>query len=139
METECLGEDAWSPALVTEAVSGNLPTITCLVAITDTVVGFVVLSLAGDIAELQRIAVAREARRAGTGSALLAAAVRAAADSQADRMLLEVREDNARARAFYAANDFIEVDRRPRYYADAQTAVVLRRALGRGCGSGSTC
>ncbi len=39
-------------------------------------------------------------------------------------MLLEVREDNAGALAFYAARGFVEVDRRPRYYRDGATAVM---------------
>ena len=42
-------------------------------------------------------------------------------------MLLEVREDNAAALGFYAARGFVEVDRRPRYYRDGATAVVLGR------------
>ena len=41
-------------------------------------------------------------------------------------MLLEVREDNAGALAFYAAGGFAEIDRRRRYYRDGATAVVLR-------------
>jgi ribosomal-protein-alanine N-acetyltransferase len=36
--------------------------------------------------------------------------------------------------AFYAAHGFVEVDRRPRYYRDGSTAVVMRRSLGGGCG-----
>ena len=43
----------------------------------------------------------------------------------ADRLLLEVREDNHVACAFYAARGFTEIDRRPRYYADGTTAVIL--------------
>ena len=97
------------------------------------VVGHAVTSLAGDIAELQRIAVTPAARRTGVASGLLEACVElAGADGEADRMLLEVREDNAGALAFYAARGFVEVDRRPRYYRDGATAVVMRRPLGRG-------
>ena len=50
-----------------------------------------------------------------------------ARDAGADRLLLEVREDNTGALAFYAARGFVEVDRRARYYRDGTTAVVLRR------------
>jgi ribosomal protein S18 acetylase RimI-like enzyme len=45
-----------------------------------------------------------------------------------------VREDNLEALAFYAARDFVEVDRRRKYYRDGTTAVVLRRAIGPACG-----
>ena len=74
------------------------------------------------------------ARRTGVASRLLAASVALAGDSEADRMLLEVRSDNAGALAFYAARGFVEVDRRPRYYKDGSTAVVMRLPLGKGCG-----
>ncbi len=98
------------------------------------VVGHAVTSTAGDIAELQRIAVREADRRAGVAATLLAGVVDEARRSTADRLLLEVREDNRAALAFYASQGFVEIDRRPRYYADGTTAVVLRRALVRGCG-----
>lgn len=119
--------------MLAEGLAGRLPTVHYLVAEVDgEVVGHAVTSLAGDIAELQRIAVTPSVRRAGIASALLDASVALARG--ADRMLLEVRTDNDGAVSFYAANGFVEVDRRPRYYRDGATAVVMRRPLGRGCG-----
>ncbi len=136
LEDECLGADAWSIGLVREGVLGRLPTVTYLVAEVDgDVVGHAVTSSAGDIAELQRIAVAQSHRRQGIAGSLLDASVDAARRTPADRLLLEVREDNSGALSFYAGQGFVEIDRRLRYYADGTTAVVLRRSLGRGCGS----
>jgi len=133
LELDNLGPDAWSVGLLEEGIAGRVPTVHYLVAETDdAVVGHAVTSLAGDIAELQRIAVTPPARRTGVASALLDASVLLA--EGADRMLLEVRADNAGALAFYAANGFVEVDRRPRYYKDGASAVVMRRPLGKGCG-----
>ena len=40
-----------------------------------------------------------------------------------------MREDNRAACAFYAARGFREIDRRPRYYADGTTAVILSKEL----------
>lgn len=135
LEQECLGADAWSVALVRDGILGDLPTITYLVADLDgEVVGHAVTSSAGDIAELQRIAVTASHRRRGIAAALLAGVVDAARRTPADRLLLEVREDNRTAIAFYAGQGFVEIDRRPRYYADGTTAVVMRRPLVRGCG-----
>ena len=137
LEFDNLGADAWSEGLVREGVTGNLPTITYLVAeIEDELVGHATASIVADIAELQRIAVDRDHRRVGIATALLDAVVDTANHRGADRLLLEVREDNAGALAFYASHDFIEIDRRPRYYRDGTTAVVLRRSLVRGCGGG---
>jgi ribosomal-protein-alanine N-acetyltransferase len=135
-ETVNLGADAWSHGLVAEGVGGRLPTVHYLVAEEDDrLVGHAVASLAGDVAELQRIAVAAGHRRAGVATALLDEVLALATTGGADRVLLEVREDNAGALAFYAARGFVEVDRRRRYYRDGATAVVLRRPLGRGCGA----
>lgn len=135
LEQENLGVDAWSPELVAEGIAGDLPTVFYLVAEDDgSVVGHAVVSAVADIAELQRIAVTPARRRGGLASELLEEGCRLARESGADRLLLEVREDNAGALRFYAARDFVEIDRRPRYYRDGTTAIVLRRALVGGCG-----
>ncbi len=134
-EADNLGGDAWSHGLIAEGVAGRLPTVHYLVAEEEhQLVGHAVASLAGDIAELQRIAVAEDHRRGGVATALLDGVLALAVAGGADRVLLEVREDNAGALAFYGARGFVEVDRRRRYYRDGATAVVLRRSLGRGCG-----
>jgi ribosomal-protein-alanine N-acetyltransferase len=134
-EADNLGADAWSPGLVAEGVAGRLPTVRYLVAESEgEVVGHAVASLVADIAELQRIAVAAPWRRRGVAAALLDEVVVLARDAGADRVLLEVREDNTAALGFYAARGFVEVDRRRRYYRDGATAVVFRLSLGRGCG-----
>ena len=85
--------------------------------------------------ELQRIAVRAAHRRAGVASALLAEVLDVTGRTEADRLLLEVRDDNQAALAFYAGSGFTEIGRRPRYYADGATAVVLRLALIRGTGT----
>lgn len=136
LEQANLGADAWSHGLIAEGIAGTLPTVRYLVAADDdgTVVGHAVASIVADIAELQRISVAPEHRRGGVASALLAAVVEAGRTERADRLLLEVREDNHGALAFYAARGLVEVDRRPRYYSDGSTAVVMRLGLGPTCG-----
>lgn len=134
-EASNLGGDAWSPGLLAEGVAGRVPHATYLVAeVEGDVVGHAVVSVVVDVAELQRIAVSSAHRRTGVASALLAACVDAAVAGRADRLLLEVREDNAPALSFYAARGFTEVDRRPRYYRDGATAVVLRLGIGPRCG-----
>ncbi|WP_292607527.1 ribosomal protein S18-alanine N-acetyltransferase [Nocardioides sp. REDSEA-S30_B4] len=133
-EADNLGADAWPPALVAPGVRGEVPHAHYLVAeLAGAVVGHAVVSVVVDVAELQRIAVSTSARRCGVASALLEECVALARSGRADRMLLEVREDNASALAFYAARGFTEVDRRPRYYRDGTTAVVMRLGLGPRC------
>jgi ribosomal-protein-alanine N-acetyltransferase len=143
LEREALGSDAWSERLVTEGVAGLIPTTLYLVAEPDpsaepdpavepvetTVIGYAAASMVADVAELQRIAVAAAHRRTGVASALLARVEDEARVRHVDRLLLEVREDNRAACAFYAARGFGEVDRRPRYYADGTTAVILSKEV----------
>ncbi len=139
LEAACQGSDAWSENLVREGVTGDLPTIRYLVAQQDgqqdgQIEGYAVASYAGDIAELQRIGVAEDARRTGLASALLDEVIAEAPSTGANRMLLEVRSDNAGALKFYAARGFVEIDRRPRYYRDGADAIVMRLPLVTGCG-----
>jgi ribosomal-protein-alanine N-acetyltransferase len=135
LESECQGADAWSAWLVRDGIGGGLPTVRYLVAELDgEVVGYAVASFAGDIAELQRIGVAAAVRRTGTATALLDEVVAEAPATGADRLLLEVREDNTAALGFYAARGFVEIDRRARYYRDGAAAVVMRRPLLKGGG-----
>ncbi|WP_299050695.1 ribosomal protein S18-alanine N-acetyltransferase [uncultured Nocardioides sp.] len=132
-ETTNLGDDAWSPALVRAGILGDLPTVRYLLAETDgEVVGHAVASLVADVAELQRIAVDEAHRRGGVASALIAAVEAEALAVDAERLLLEVREDNHGAQAFYAAHGFVEIARRRNYYADGAPAVVMERRLAPG-------
>jgi ribosomal-protein-alanine N-acetyltransferase len=134
LETGTLGAEAWSYGLVAEGIRGNLPTVQYLLAeVGGRPVGHAVASLAGDVAELQRIGVTGTARRTGVAGALLDEVLVLARRSGADRLLLEVREDNAGALAFYAARGFVEIDRRRRYYQDGAAAVVMRIGLRKGC------
>jgi len=125
LETVCQGADAWPEALVRDGVAGTVPTVRHLVARVGGVVGYAVASVAGDVVELQRIGVDPARRRAGVATELVAAVVGLAHEERADRVLLEVRADNAGAIGFYAASGFEEIARRPRYYRDGATAVVL--------------
>jgi [ribosomal protein S18]-alanine N-acetyltransferase len=135
LETECLGADAWPENLVADGLGGEVPTVHYLVATSgDQVVGYAVVSVAGDIADLQRIAVGAANRRTGRASELLTAVAGLGRDAGADRLLLEVREDNSAALGFYAARGLVEIDRRPKYYRDGTTAVVMRLSLVKGCG-----
>jgi ribosomal-protein-alanine N-acetyltransferase len=136
LERAAFGSDAWSDALVSEGLGGQIPGALYLVATgpsadaTEAVVGYAAASLFADVSELQRIAVESTERRTGVASALLERIEEEARLRYSEQLLLEVREDNAAACAFYAARGFRELDRRPRYYADGTTAVVLAKELG---------
>ncbi|MEP9382792.1 ribosomal protein S18-alanine N-acetyltransferase [Nocardioides sp. KR10-350] len=131
LEAGSFPDDAWTEDYLRLAVSGELPTVAVLAAEADgEVVGHVIVSTVFEIAELQRIAVAPEHRRRGVATALLHATAARAAAAGAERLLLEVREHNRPALAFYRKEGFAEIDRRDRYYRDGTTAVILQLDLG---------
>jgi [ribosomal protein S18]-alanine N-acetyltransferase len=131
LEDELFGVDAWSEVAVLEGPGRH-----AVVAVDDDeVVGYAVTMRSADLADLQRIGVRPDHRRQGVARTLLDEALAHARDEGATRMLLEVSARNTDALAFYAAADFVEIDRRRRYYRDGSDAVVMRRSLGRAaCG-----
>jgi len=81
------------------------------------------------IARLYSIAVAPEARGAGIGESLLAAAERGARRRGRKTFRLEVRTDNAAARRLYARRDYRVFGTKPGYYEDGCDAVRYEKAL----------
>jgi [ribosomal protein S18]-alanine N-acetyltransferase len=122
LEAEIFGADAWSPASVHEELTAA--SRQCFVAVEDGEVrGYVVVRDAGDVADLQRIAVTPVMRRRGLATRLLSACDMTAYD----RTLLEVRADNVAALRFYGREGFTEIARRRSYYADGTDVVVMQR------------
>ena len=127
LEAAVFGADAWSAASVAEELTG--PRRRAWVA-GQPVHAYAVSSLAGDVTDLQRIAVAADRRGTGVATSLMTTLLDAARDDGATRVLLEVAADNAAALALYARHGFAEIDRRPAYYRDGRDALVLSLTLG---------
>jgi ribosomal-protein-alanine N-acetyltransferase len=133
LEEQLFGSDAWSAAVVADALAAPSAGRHAVVAEAgDRVVGYAVLRVAGDVADLDRIAVDPGHRRDGLATALLRAVGDASREAGADRLLLEVSEGNTGARAFYAARGAVELDRRRRYYRDGSDALVLQLPIAHG-------
>lgn len=90
--------------------------------------GFLLLRIILDEAEIITIGVA--APRQGIATALLGQGITAARAQGVAKLHLEVAEDNAPARALYAAFGFVQTGRRPAYYANGAAALTLMLALG---------
>lgn len=129
LERDIFGDDAWSTTQVAADVEASSQTV--LVAEADErLVGYAVVALAGDVADILRIAVRESSRRAGVASALLREAERVGTAGGAGRVMLEVSAQNVGAQGFYGARGYLEIARRHAYYADGSDAIVLARALG---------
>ena len=79
-----------------------------------------------ETAELVRIAAAE--KRQGTGAALMAALTDAAEAAGCERIMLEVRADNAPAMAMYKKYGFSEISVRRGYYGGVD-AIIMERSL----------
>jgi ribosomal-protein-alanine N-acetyltransferase len=98
--------------------------------------GLILLRVAADEAEILTIGVAPESRRRGGAARLLERAVTECAARGVRALFLDVADDNAPARRFYAGHGFSEIGTRPSYYArgaaPAVAARVMRRQLSQG-------
>ncbi len=125
LEEQLFRADAWSVGSVREELLGERR-VAVVACEGDVVVGYAVTVAAGDVVDLQRVAVHPGRRRRGLARRLLDAALER---TRGDRVLLEVSAANQAALGFYAAEGFAEIDRRPRYYRDGSDAVVMSRPL----------
>ena len=84
----------------------------------------------GESADIMTVAVDPRHRGAGVGRSLVDELIARAERGGASALLLEVRDDNAAARALYARTGFVHVSRRRGYYQpEGVDALVLRRLL----------
>jgi ribosomal-protein-alanine N-acetyltransferase len=93
-------------------------------------VGFVLVRVAADEAEVLTIAVRAESRGRGYGRLLMEEALRRLYRERVAACFLEVDRDNRVAVALYRSLGFVVAGERKRYYADPQsgdgTALVMR-------------
>lgn len=82
--------------------------------------GFILCRVILDEAEILTLAVRPEVRGRGLGGRLTAAAIAMAHAAGAERLFLEVAEDNTAALALYARAGFVQTGRRKAYYETAQ-------------------
>jgi ribosomal-protein-alanine N-acetyltransferase len=95
-------------------------------------VGYSVIWVVMDEAELANLAVAPHRRRAGIGRILLESALSDAEAGGARVVYLEVRASNTAALKLYEAHGFLPVGRRSAYYRNpSEDALVLRARIGR--------
>jgi ribosomal-protein-alanine N-acetyltransferase len=130
LETALFGDDAWSRDSVLHELTHPLRQAYVAVDDAGEVCGYVVVLGVGDVADLQRIAVADAQRGRGVAATLLGACDLSAFE----RVVLEVHAGNAAALAFYRRHGFAEISRRRGYYADGSDAVVMQRPVTNGPG-----
>lgn len=135
IEVASFGEP-WSEAMIREELDGELGHCDVVVGgPRQEILGFSLYWLVAEEVHLLVLAVDPAWRRRGVARRLMAELERRGAAGRATVIDLEVRPTNQAARAFYRALGFDEVGLRPRYYANREDAVLLRRTMGPSSGS----
>jgi [ribosomal protein S18]-alanine N-acetyltransferase len=132
LEQELFPEDAWTPEMFAAEWAQPASRRLYLVAEEGTaLIGYAgMMFTGGPEADVVTLAVDPARWGEGTGTALLLALVDEAARRGCTEVLLEVREDNSRARRLYQRHGFTEVGIRRGYYQPSGVdAVVMRKAL----------
>jgi len=93
------------------------------------VAGYAAAWIAYDELHLLSIAVVPAARRRGVGSEILRALIERGSARGVVRAILEVREGNAAARAFYRRHGFVDIGTRRRYYSDTDEDAIVMEYL----------
>jgi ribosomal-protein-alanine acetyltransferase len=95
------------------------------------IAGFLMTVLIPPQAELEVIAVAKPGQRRGIAAVLFKELLAILKSRQITDVMLEVRESNYVARAFYGSMEFSETGRRRAYYIEPkEDAILLHRAVG---------
>ncbi|HYB14191.1 MAG TPA: ribosomal protein S18-alanine N-acetyltransferase [Streptosporangiaceae bacterium] len=134
LEHELFPEDAWTPEMFAGEFAQPASHRLYLVAEEDgALIGYAGMMFGGGTqADVVTLAVDPAHWGQGTGAALLSALVDEAGSRGYTEVLLEVREDNPRARRLYLRHGFTEIGIRRGYYQPSGVdAVVMRKALGR--------
>jgi [ribosomal protein S18]-alanine N-acetyltransferase len=134
LEQRLFPEDAWTPEMFAAEFAQPAARRLYLVAeAADALIGYAgMMFTGGSQADVVTLAVNPARWGRGTGTALLTALVDEAGKRGYEEVLLEVREDNPRARQLYLRHGFTEVGIRRGYYQPSGVdAVVMRKELAR--------
>lgn len=134
MHRACFPDDPWDAATLERilALAGGFGYLAWQA---DSPVGFILARDLGGEVEILSFGVLPQWRCRGIGRALIDAVVADAARREIGSIVLEVAIENAAARRLYAACEFVQVGRRPRYYrriGGRADALILRRGSGAG-------
>ncbi|KJY46740.1 ribosomal protein S18-alanine N-acetyltransferase [Streptomyces sp. A1547] len=133
LEHELFPEDAWSAGMFwSELAHARGPHATRRYVVAEEpgsgrLVGYAGLAAAGDLADVQTIAAARDQWGTGLGARLLTDLLRAATAFECAEVLLEVRVDNTRAQKLYERFGFEPIGFRRGYYQPGNVDALVMR------------
>lgn len=121
----------WTEGMFRSQLASGDRTINLLLVDGEELIGYAAAWIAYDEIHLLSIAVGPATRRRGFGAEILREVVERGRARGAERVILEVREGNAAARAFYGKHGFVMIGVRRRYYSDTgEDAIVMEHICG---------
>ncbi|MET7731079.1 ribosomal protein S18-alanine N-acetyltransferase [Streptomyces sp. NPDC005402] len=140
LEKDLFPEDAWSRGMFwSELAHSRGPEATRRYVVAEAgerIVGYAGLASAGELADVQTIAVARDHWGTGLGATLLTELLRAATAFECAEVMLECRIDNIRAQKLYERFGFEAIGFRRGYYQPGNVdALVMRLTTASDSGS----
>ncbi|MEU6348958.1 ribosomal protein S18-alanine N-acetyltransferase [Streptomyces sp. NPDC047072] len=131
LEKDLFPEDAWSRGMFWSELAharGAEATRRYLVAESgERIVGYAGLASAGELGDVQTIAVARDHQGTGLGGRLLTELLRAATEFDCAEVMLECRIDNIRAQKLYERFGFEAIGFRRGYYQPGNVDALVMR------------
>lgn len=88
-------------------------------------IGFIGVTLSADFADIESVFVDGDFRNKGVGKRLVDGAISFIKESGLDKILLEVKANNASAIALYEKCGFSRLGVRKKYYADGADALIM--------------
>lgn len=92
-------------------------------------IAFLGLSISVDTCDIEDVLVDLKYRRKGLAEKLIDHAIDYAKSQNKEKVFLEVRENNFKARALYEKKGFNKISVRKNYYSDGENAVVYLREI----------
>ena len=131
LETETFPDDAWTEASWWGELAGRPRRDYVAVERDGELAAYGGIDHGGHVADLMTVAVAPAHRGSGLGESMLDELEGRASAGGAEALMLEVRADNAPARALYDRRGYAVLSVRRRYYQPGDVdALVMRKLLG---------
>ena len=128
LEKECFPKEPWSYTMLASSFeSDNFTGI--LAEDGGEIIGYGGMTVAGDDADIDNIAVTELYRTSGVGSAILENLLEIAKSKGVKKLFLEVRVSNSVAMKLYLKHGFVGAYARTRYYSDGEDCLVMVRNL----------
>lgn len=119
---------SWTPARIERSVRHH--DVNVVVAKdADVLAGFGIMKYCDEGASLNLLAVTKHYRRRGTGTRIVEWLERVAVGAGIFEIVVQLREQNVAAKAFYEKLEFEVIDRVPGYYSGEEVGIVMAKQL----------